>query len=152
MNVVPADRSGLTDYEFHFSEQPDLSEELRMLRGHAGTIFGLAFTPDGKRLATASFDTLLAVGEIRLWDTELGKEVLTLPGHLAAVKSDALDGPHVFAASGDSEMVDGQPRPLDCTIRSTSRSLRLIENRLQQCTGHSLAWQTKVGLPGKTSS
>ena len=32
MNVVPADRRDLTDSEFHFSEQPDLPEELRMLR------------------------------------------------------------------------------------------------------------------------
>jgi alkylation response protein AidB-like acyl-CoA dehydrogenase len=32
MNVHPADRRDLTDHEFHFSEQPDLPEELRMLR------------------------------------------------------------------------------------------------------------------------
>src|ERR1700755_2462146 len=32
MNVHPADRRDLTDSEFHFSEQPDLSQELRMLR------------------------------------------------------------------------------------------------------------------------
>ena len=32
MKVVPADRRDLTDSEFHFSEQPELPEELRMLR------------------------------------------------------------------------------------------------------------------------
>jgi alkylation response protein AidB-like acyl-CoA dehydrogenase len=32
VNALPADRRDLTDSEFHFSEQPDLPEELRMLR------------------------------------------------------------------------------------------------------------------------
>jgi eukaryotic-like serine/threonine-protein kinase len=42
----------------------------------------LAFSPDGKRIATGSEDLA-----IRLWDASTGQQVLTLRGHTAAVTS-----------------------------------------------------------------
>ena len=39
------------------------------LRGHREMIHGLALSPDGSRLATASFD-----GTVRVWETETGRE------------------------------------------------------------------------------
>jgi hypothetical protein len=49
MRVVPADRPDLTDHEFHFSEQPDLSEELRMLREQVRRFVEKEVVPHGEQ-------------------------------------------------------------------------------------------------------
>ena len=43
-------------------------EEIRRFEGHTHTIFGLAFGPDGRTAATASWD-----GSLALWDLETGE-------------------------------------------------------------------------------
>jgi WD40 repeat protein len=43
------------------------------LRGHADGVKGMAFSPDGRRLASASFD-----GTVKVWDLAAGQLVLTL--------------------------------------------------------------------------
>jgi tetratricopeptide (TPR) repeat protein len=48
---------------------------LHSLIGHTAEVVGLAFSPDGRRIATASFDRTL-----KLWDTATGREVFTLRG------------------------------------------------------------------------
>jgi WD40 repeat protein len=52
------------------------------LTGHTDTIWDLAFSPDGTRLVTASFDKTAKV-----WDTGTGIEILTLEGHTDALWS-----------------------------------------------------------------
>jgi WD40 repeat protein len=44
---------------------------------HAGYVFGLDFSPDSKRLATGSGDSDKP-GEVRIWDSRTGKELLSL--------------------------------------------------------------------------
>ncbi len=51
-------------------------KELLTLRGHYGLVTSVAYSPDGKRLATASVDQTAKV-----WDAETGEELLTLRGH-----------------------------------------------------------------------
>jgi WD40 repeat protein/tRNA A-37 threonylcarbamoyl transferase component Bud32 len=46
-----------------------------------GTLYALAFSPDGTRLATGGADQV-----IRLWDAASGKALLTLRGHAAAIQ------------------------------------------------------------------
>src|SRR5205823_4062523 len=50
----------------------DLETEqlIRRLDKHTGVVTGLAFSPDGQRIASASHDKSL-----RLWDAETGQEV-----------------------------------------------------------------------------
>jgi hypothetical protein len=50
------------------------------LSGHHGQVQALAFTPDGKQLATASYDKT-----IKIWDTNTGLEITTLYGHTESV-------------------------------------------------------------------
>jgi len=58
----------------------------------------VAFSPDGKWLATRSFD-----GTVKLWDAGAGQELLTLKGHSDVVHSVAFspDGKRLASGSAD---------------------------------------------------
>ncbi len=53
---------------------------LHSLEGHTAIVTGVAFTPDGDRLLTASFDHT-----VKVWDLNSGKETRTLTGHAGPV-------------------------------------------------------------------
>jgi WD40 repeat protein len=48
----------------------------RTFAGHQADVYDVAFSPDGKLLATASFDKT-----VKLWNVENGTEIATLSGH-----------------------------------------------------------------------
>src|SRR5260370_7699975 len=50
------------------------------LKGHTALIYSVAFSPNGKILATGGYDNL-----INLWDVSSGKELRTLTGHSSNV-------------------------------------------------------------------
>lgn len=68
------------------------------LKGHLGPIHGLAFSPDGGRLASASHDET-----VRVWNLADGREVWTLRGHTNNVMSVAWspDGKRLVSGSWD---------------------------------------------------
>jgi WD40 repeat protein/class 3 adenylate cyclase len=55
-------------------------EEIAVLRGHSGNIINAAFSPDGRRLITTSYDRTA-----RIWNAETGAETAVLAGHGLAV-------------------------------------------------------------------
>src|SRR4029079_7975815 len=50
------------------------------LRGHSLNVWEVRFTPDGKRLASGSFDK-----SVRLWDATTGRQFKVRTGHTQAV-------------------------------------------------------------------
>ncbi|MDR0656484.1 MAG: hypothetical protein LBG22_09250, partial [Treponema sp.] len=49
----------------------------RTLSGHTDGVISSAFSPDGKYIVSGSTDNT-----VKLWDTESGREIRTLSGHI----------------------------------------------------------------------
>jgi len=81
-----------------FQEARALDAELAVLAGHTDVVESAAFSPDGSRIVTASYD-----GSARIWDAQTGAPLAVLSGHRAAVRSAAYspDGSHIVTASQD---------------------------------------------------
>src|SRR5690349_5654935 len=77
---------------------PALAQAPDELKGHTALVYSVAFSPDGKVLATGSYDNT-----VKLWDFKARKELLTLKGHTAPVYSVAWspDGKTLASASQD---------------------------------------------------
>lgn len=52
------------------------------LTGHGGFVYQVAFSPDGRMLATASYD-----GTVGLWSIQTGEQLKRLKGHNGWVTS-----------------------------------------------------------------
>lgn len=78
--------------------EPLLADGPAELKGHSALVYSLAFSPDGKLLATAGFDNT-----VKLWDFPAGKETRTLSGHTGPVYCVAFspDGGTLASSSQD---------------------------------------------------
>jgi WD40 repeat protein len=85
------------------------------LKGLRGSIYDIAFSPDGRRLAVAGGgpSKLDTPGEVKLWDTVTGQPALTLKGYGARILSVTFspDGSHLVAADDEGVVTvwDGTP-------------------------------------------
>ena len=67
----------------------------RTLGGHTQRVMGVAFTPDGRKLVSGSWDDTL-----KIWDVETGREVMTLDAHREGVESVDISPDGRLIASG----------------------------------------------------
>jgi eukaryotic-like serine/threonine-protein kinase len=75
-----------------------VGREVRTLKGHTGPVTSVAFSRDGKYVASAC-----ANGTVRVWDWEAGMELLTLEGHDRLVTNLAFsaDGKRLTSGGAD---------------------------------------------------
>jgi WD40 repeat protein/serine/threonine protein kinase len=106
--------------------------ELQVLRGHKGSLFCAAFSPDKRRLATASFDHT-----VRVWDVDTGRQIYLLPAPPEAVYSLAFSPDGTRLASGGA---DTTVRLWDLTTGWELRVLRGHAGRI---------WALSFGAGGK---
>ena len=71
------------------------------LKGHKRFVKSVAFSPDGKRIVSGSWDVTLKV-----WDASTGRQLRTLKGHAAIVTSVAFspDGKRIVSGSYDNTL------------------------------------------------
>ncbi len=75
------------------------------LTGHGGVVTGIAFTPDGKLMASSGTRQLYGddgAGDVRLWHAVTGKELAVLKGHTRKVTAVAVSPDGKTLASGDA--------------------------------------------------
>jgi WD40 repeat protein len=126
------------------------SKELHVLSRHSAPVAALAFTPDGTRLLSASWDQTAKV-----WDVKTGQELRTLAGHTGDLETVAISPDSRYAATGgkdntirfwDLESEEGLPRVFESPGSVSSLVFSPDGKRLfSGCGDKLLVWDIQSG-------
>jgi WD40 repeat protein len=104
--------------------------ELQQLTGHTDDVNSVAFSPNGKILASGNGDILGGWDTtVRLWDVATGRELKKLTGHTDSVNSVAFSPNGKILASGSGDILGSGDNTVRLWDVATGR-------QLQQLTGH----------------
>jgi WD40 repeat protein len=110
---------------------PPVSPVDKTLTGHSGQVYSLAYSPDGRYLASGSSDKT-----IKIWETATGTELRTLTGHSMTVWSVAYSPDGRYLASGS----------LDKTIKIWE----VATGKVRTLTGHYMTfWSVAYSPDGR---
>jgi ribosome assembly protein 4 len=91
--------SGSDDYTLFLWHPKEGKHPIKRMTGHQNLVNHISFSPDGRYVASASFDS-----KIKLWNGKSGEFMTTLHGHVGAVYQVAwsADSRYLVSASKDS--------------------------------------------------
>ncbi|KAJ5128771.1 hypothetical protein N7526_006937 [Penicillium atrosanguineum] len=105
--------------------EEDWSRSLQTLEGHSQIVRSITWSPDGSKLASASYDKT-----VRIWDPATGQSISTLKGYTDSVSSIAWspDGSRLASASDDKIVRIWNPATGQSisTLKGHGGSVRLI--------------------------
>src|SRR5690606_28836149 len=80
------------------SAQADPRAQLTVQTGHTNAVSSVAYSPDGKYIASGGWD-----GSLILWHVETGAQIRSMNGHVDNISSIAfsLDGKYIASGSVD---------------------------------------------------